>query len=118
MGCSTSFSKFLGKGVAVHHAGLSDETKLLTEHLIRQGLINYVCATTTIAEGVNFPVSSVYFDTYQRGQHNLLSANDFWNIAGRSGRTMVDDFGKIILPLTLIQMQKQAKLFLAKVQKN
>lgn len=27
LGCSTSFSKFLGKGVAVHHAGLSDETK-------------------------------------------------------------------------------------------
>lgn len=98
LGCSTSFSRFLGKGVAVHHAGLSDETKLLTEHLIRQGLINFVCATTTIAEGVNFPVSTVYFDTYHRGGQNILSANDFWNIAGRAGRTLVDDFGKIILP--------------------
>ena len=27
-----------------------------------------------------------------------MSANDFWNIAGRAGRTMVDDIGKIILP--------------------
>ena len=98
LGCSTSFSRFLGKGVAVHHAGLSDETKLPTEHLIRQGLINFVCATTTIAEGVNFPVSTVYFDTYHRGGQNILSANDFWNIAGRAGRTLVDDFGKIILP--------------------
>ena len=114
MGCSTSFSKFLGKGVAVHHAGLSDETKLLTEHLIRQGLINYVCATTTIAEGVNFPVSSVYFDTYQRGQHNLLSANDFWNIAGRSGRTMVDDFGKIILPFNTHTNAETGKAILSK----
>lgn len=98
LGCSTSFSRFLGKGVAVHHAGLSDETKLLTEHLIRQGLINFVCATTTIAEGVNFPVSTVYFDTYLRGGQNIISTNDFWNIAGRAGRTLVDDFGKIILP--------------------
>lgn len=98
LGCSTSFSRFLGNGVAVHHAGLSDETKLLTEHLIRQGLINFVCATTTIAEGVNFPVSTVYFDTYLRGGQNIISTNDFWNIAGRAGRTLVDDFGKIILP--------------------
>lgn len=98
MGCTSLFSEILGRGVAVHHAGLSDEVKLLTEHLIRKGLVNYVCATTTIAEGVNFPVSSVYFDTYQRGTNNILSANDFWNIAGRAGRTMVDDFGKIILP--------------------
>ena len=98
MGCTSLFSKLLGRGIAVHHAGLSDEVKLLTEHLIRKGLVNYVCATTTIAEGVNFPVSSVYFDTYQRGKNNILSANDFWNIAGRAGRTMVDDFGKIILP--------------------
>ena len=98
LGCPTSFSRFLGKGVAVHHAGLSDETKLLTEHLIRQGVINFVCATTTIAEGVNFPVSTVYFDTYHKGGRNLLSSNDFWNIAGRAGRTLVDDFGKIILP--------------------
>lgn len=98
LGCSSLFSRILSKGVAVHHAGLSDETKLLTEHLIRQGHVNYVCSTTTIAEGINFPVSTVYFDTYQRGQNDKLSTNDFWNIAGRAGRTMVDDFGKIILP--------------------
>ena len=101
MGCSTLFSQLLSKRIAVHHAGLSDETKLLIEHLIRERQIQYVCATTTVAEGVNFPVSSVYFDSYYRGQskkENLLSSNDFWNIAGRAGRTMVDDFGRIILP--------------------
>ncbi len=114
LGCSTSFSKFLGRGIAVHHAGLSDETKLLTEHLIRQGQINYVCATTTIAEGVNFPVSTVYFDTYQRGNHNLLTANDFWNIAGRAGRTMVDDFGKIILPFNTPENAETGKSILRK----
>jgi len=103
IGSPTLYSKILSKGVAVHHAGLSDETKILIEHLIREGYIRYVCATTTIAEGVNFPVSSVYFDTYYRGRDNRnqpkpISSNDFWNIAGRAGRTMVDDYGKIILP--------------------
>lgn len=106
MGCSTLFSQLLSKRIAVHHAGLSDETKLLIEHLIRERQIQYVCATTTVAEGVNFPVSSVYFDSYYRGKsrkENLLSSNDFWNIAGRAGRTMVDDFGKIILPFNTKQ---------------
>lgn len=101
IGCSTLFSQLLSKGVAVHHAGLSDETKLLVEHLIRERHVRFICATTTIAEGVNFPVSSVYFDTFYKGEakkENILSSNDFWNIAGRAGRTMVDDYGKIILP--------------------
>lgn len=106
MGCATLFSQLLSKKIAVHHAGLSDETKLLIEHLIREKQIQYVCATTTVAEGVNFPVSSVFFDSYYRGKsrkENLLSSNDFWNIAGRAGRTMVDDFGKIILPFNTKQ---------------
>lgn len=100
IGCPTLFSQLLSKGVAVHHAGLSDETRLLTEHLIRERHIQYICSTTTVAEGVNFPVSSVYFDTYKRGGNrgNDISSNDFWNIAGRAGRTMIDDYGKIILP--------------------
>lgn len=101
VGCETIYSSLLKKGIAIHHAGLSDETKILIEHLIRTKQVKYVCATTTVAEGVNFPVSSVYFDTYYRGRSNqsqLLSSNDFWNICGRAGRTMVDEFGRIILP--------------------
>lgn len=98
IGKETTLTKYLSKGIAIHHAGLSDEAKLLIEYLIREKQIKYVCATTTIAEGVNFPVSSVFFDDYRKGRDAILSSNDFWNIAGRAGRTLVDNFGKIILP--------------------
>lgn len=98
VGRETQLSRLLEKGITTHHAGMSDETKLLVEHLIRQRKINFICATSTIAEGVNFPVSTVFFDTYTRGMHNKLTPNDFWNIAGRAGRTMIDNYGKIILP--------------------
>lgn len=98
IGKSTTLSKVLEKGIATHHAGMTDESRLLVEHLIREKQIQYVCATTTIAEGVNFPVSTVFFDDFRRGRNNHLSSNDFWNIAGRAGRTMVDNYGKIILP--------------------
>lgn len=118
IGCSTLYTDLLSKGVSVHHAGLSDETKILIEHLIRQGDIRYVCATSTIAEGVNFPVSSVYFDTYTRGRNKILSANDFWNIAGRAGRTLVDDFGKIILPFNSEENKRTARTLIARGAEN
>ena len=98
VGRETTLSKVISQGIVTHHSGMSDETKLLVEHLIRQKQIQYVCATTTIAEGVNFPVSTVFFDDYRRGQHKKLDSNDFWNIAGRAGRTLVDNYGKIIMP--------------------
>lgn len=96
IGTETIYSRVLSKGVAIHHAGLSDEVKLLIEHLIREKLVHYVCATTTIAEGVNFPISSVFFYSYYKGD-KPLSVDDFWNIAGRAGRTMIDNVGKIYL---------------------
>jgi hypothetical protein len=75
----------------------------LIEHLVRERHIKYVCSTTTISEGVNFPVSTVYFDTFYKGRDKNnkpvnINSNDFWNIAGRAGRTLVDNYGKILLP--------------------
>lgn len=98
IGCETLYSDVLSKRIAIHHAGLSDEAKLLIEHLIRNKKIQYICATSTVAEGVNFPVSTVYFDTYYRGRGKEMTSNDFWNISGRAGRTLVDEYGRIILP--------------------
>ncbi|MCD4746457.1 MAG: DEAD/DEAH box helicase [Bacteroidales bacterium] len=98
IGRETTLTKVLEKGICTHHSGISDETKLMLEYLIREKKINYVCSTTTVAEGVNFPISSVFFDDYRKGRYDKLSTNDFWNISGRAGRTLVDNFGKIILP--------------------
>lgn len=118
IGCPTLYTRLLSKGVSVHHAGLSDETKILIEHLIRKGDIRYVCATSTIAEGVNFPVSSVYFDTYTKGTLVPFSANDFWNIAGRAGRTLVDEFGKIILPFNSKENKEKARELISRSAEN
>ena len=98
IGRETTLTKVLSKGICIHHSGISDETKLLLEYLIRKKQINYVCSTTTVAEGVNFPISSIFFDDYRKGRYDKLSNNDFWNISGRAGRTLVDNYGKIILP--------------------
>src|SRR5690606_41502219 len=50
----------LSHGVGVHHAGLSDEARSLDEWLAEEGDIKVLCATTTLAQGINFPDSSIF----------------------------------------------------------
>ena len=114
VGRQTTLSRVIEKGIVTHHSGMSDETKLLVEHLIREKQIKFVCATTTIAEGVNFPVSTVFFDDYRKGRDRKLDSNDFWNIAGRAGRTLVDNYGKIILPFNSVVNINSAKSLINK----
>jgi len=92
--------KILEHGVAFHHAGLSQESRYLIERLVSRGLIRLVCATTTLAQGVNFPIRSVVVEGVTRSTettgHQKIPFNEFWNIAGRAGRAMKDHLGLII----------------------
>ncbi len=90
----------LSHGIGVHHAGLSDETRSLIEWLTEQGSLRVLCATTTIAQGINFPVSSIFLAS---NKHRLdkppyrqeMSPREFWNLAGRAGRMGHDSVGVI-----------------------
>ncbi|WP_286883084.1 DEAD/DEAH box helicase [Sphingobacterium sp. UBA5980] len=117
VGQETVLTKVLKKRIALHHAGLSDETKLLIEHLIREKEIEHIFATSTLAEGVNFPVSAVYFDSYRKGD-TKLSSSDFWNIAGRAGRTLVDNYGKLIFPFNSASNTESAKALIRESSKG
>lgn len=111
-------SKTLSKSVAIHHAGLLEETRILIEYLIRNNQINYICSTTTVAEGVNFPVSTIFFDTLTKGRQTAISSTDFWNIAGRAGRTLVDNYGKIIFPLHTNEQGEKVQVLIQQTAKQ
>lgn len=85
----------LEHGVAVHHAGLSDEVRALVEWLAEENDIRVLCATTTLAQGVNFPVSSVFLATYKYQYGVPMSPREFWNLAGRAGRMNHDSVGVV-----------------------
>ena len=88
----------LSHGVGVHHAGLSDDTRALMEWLAEDGSLRLLCATSTIAQGINFPVSSVFLASrfVPDGQRSIeMSPRDFWNLAGRAGRIGHDSVGVI-----------------------
>lgn len=85
----------LSRGVAVHHAGLSDEVRSLIEWLTEEGDIKVLCATTTLAQGLNFPVSSVFLATTKHPYGVPFKKREFWNLAGRAGRMNQDSVGVV-----------------------
>lgn len=85
----------LSKGVVVHHAGLPAEALSLIEWLTEVGHIRVMCATTTIAQGLNFPVSSVFLATRKYPYGKEMSHRAFWNLAGRAGRIGHDSVGVV-----------------------
>ena len=87
----------LSHGVGVHHGGLPEEIRMLMEWLFEKGQLDVLAATTTIAQGVNFPVSGVVMaaTSYPYGQP--MPPEDFWNIAGRAGRVSQGQLGVVAL---------------------
>jgi hypothetical protein len=85
----------LAKGVAVHHSGLSDEARSLVEWLAEEGKLKVLCASTTIAQGINFPVSSVFLVSCKYPYGVEMSPREFWNLAGRAGRMNHDSVGVV-----------------------
>lgn len=103
MGADHVLPRLLIRGVAYHHAGLSHDLRYLVEQLIDEGHVDIVVGTTTLAQGLNFPISSVIVETLTRPQGfgkpwKKLSYSEFWNIAGRAGRAMRDPLGLVAFP--------------------
>ena len=78
---------------------------MLIEALIERGDVRIVCGTTTLAQGINFPIASVIVEsrsTYVGPpiQWRQLSYSEFWNIAGRAGRALKDRLGLVVFPST------------------
>ncbi|MFI6434140.1 DEAD/DEAH box helicase [Streptomyces sp. NPDC050759] len=87
----------LAKGIGVHHRGLPEEIRTLTEYLMEAGDLAHLVATTTVAAGVNFPVANVVLASHQFAYGNEMPAADFWNLAGRAGRVEQGEVGLIAL---------------------
>ena len=90
LGESFPLAKYLGKRIGVHHAGLPDDVKSLVEWLMEDGHLRVLISTTTVAQGVNFPVSGILVSSYtytnEDGSSIEMPSRDFWNLLGRAGR--------------------------------
>ena len=90
------YARFAEKGILCHSAALKSDVRRYMERLLRKGKAKYIYATNTLAQGVNLGVSTVIVLGTMISRDVFLTNRDFWNMAGRAGRSFVDTEGKIL----------------------
>jgi len=119
--------RFIKHGVGVHHAGLLPKYRLLNEKLAQKGLLKVICGTDTLGVGVNIPIRTVLLTQlckFDGEQTTILKVRDFFQLAGRAGRSGFDKQGFVVaqapehvienLKLEALQKQKPGKKIVKK----
>lgn len=99
---SEDLATVVERGSAFHHAGLTQTQRSAVEEAFRARLITIVCATPTLAAGVNTPSRRVIVRDWQRYDSNAggmmpLSTLEVHQMFGRAGRPGLDPYGDAIL---------------------
>ena len=103
LGVNYPLVKYLDKGLAVHSSALPEEIRFLIEDLMANNKLRVLVATTTIAQGINFPVTSIVLSSYNyrdkiHGTYKMPT-RDFWNLVGRAGRMDQKSLGLVGIAL-------------------
>jgi len=86
-------------GVGFHHAGLSNYHREKIEESFKNGEINCLVATPTLAQGINLPARRVIIRDYKRwntiaGTNIPISVMEIKQMMGRAGRPKYDTRGE------------------------
>lgn len=89
------------KGVAFHHAGLHSQQREIVEENFRNGTIKIICATPTLAYGLNLPAFRVIVRDLKRFSAprgmNWIPVLEFLQFCGRAGRPdFNEEYGEAI----------------------
>ncbi len=88
-------------GVAYHTAGLDSAQRRYLEQAFRKGLLKVLCATPTLAAGVNTPARRVIIrdlTRFEMGEGSRpLPVMEVKQMMGRAGRPRYDPFGEAVL---------------------
>ncbi|MBX0295857.1 ATP-dependent DNA helicase [Haloarcula nitratireducens] len=99
---SDDLADAVADGAAFHHAGLARGHRELVEDAFRDRLVKVVCATPTLAAGVNTPSRRVVVRDWRRydgtaGGMQPLSVLEVHQMMGRAGRPGLDPYGEAVL---------------------
>ncbi|WP_101296434.1 DEAD/DEAH box helicase [Halegenticoccus soli] len=87
-------------GVAFHHAGLRSEHRATVEAAFRGRGLAVICATPTLAAGVNVPARRVVIRDQKRytgSEMEFLPVLEVHQMCGRAGRPHLDPYGEAVL---------------------
>lgn len=96
----TDLATVADHGVGFHHAGLRHTHRTAIEDGFRTGTLDVVCATPTLAAGVNLPARRVVVRDHRRYTGDgwtPLPVLDVHQMFGRAGRPGLDPVGEAIL---------------------
>ncbi len=104
-------SRLISRGVAYHHAGLPPKVleRILTE--FENGKVNIICATTTLAEGLNTPADIVII-AYPHHYDAVADKNKPFplqlikNMFGRAGRANKEGIGQAYIYTKDMEMHR------------
>ena len=99
---SEDLAAVVERGAAFHHAGLTSSDRSAIEDAFRARLIKIVCATPTLAAGVNTPSRRVLVRDWRRydgdaGGMVPLATLEVQQMFGRAGRPGLDPYGEAVL---------------------
>jgi superfamily II DNA/RNA helicase len=96
-----TLADLIRKRVAFHYGVLPGSVRVLVERLVKDGHIDYVACTSTLAEGVNLPAKNLFLQNpiqrvkYQPSER--IEDVKIKNIVGRAGRLLHHFSGNIFL---------------------
>jgi len=82
-------------GVFSHHNNIPHGIRLAVEYAMKEGLVNFVICTSTLAQGVNLPIRYLIVTSVYQGEERI-KVRDFQNLVGRSGRSGMHTEGSIL----------------------
>jgi superfamily II DNA/RNA helicase len=106
LGAGASATRAAALGIFAHHADTPHGIRLAIEHAMKEGLTKFVICTSTLAQGVNFPLKYLIVTSTRQGGEQIL-VRDFHNLMGRAGRAGMHTEGSVIFSTPSIYDQRQ-----------
>ena len=85
----------LRSNVGYHYGNMPQFVRSIVQELFDKKLINFLCCTSTLLEGVNLPARNIVIHNPKYGRQTFLDKFAIKNLAGRAGRLGKDYFGNI-----------------------
>ena len=105
LGADATATQAAALGIFAHHADTPHGLRLAIEHAMKENLAKFVVCTSTLAQGVNFPLRYLIVTSTRQGGEKIL-VRDFHNLMGRAGRAGMHTEGSVIFSTPTIYDQR------------
>lgn len=85
----------LKNGIGYHYGKMPQFVRFTVKELFDKKLIDFLCCTSTLLEGVNLPAKNIILNKPKSGIKHKMSNASVLNLAGRAGRLAKDYYGNI-----------------------